>query len=90
MPRFQFLLKDWKDEYGFTHRGIIDYEDKYLKEEKDKFPGAADILTLVSFTGKKSEIYQACQDMINQGLVMFPKSLNYNNEIIATFEWRND
>lgn len=77
----QFLLKDWSDEFGFTHRGIIDYEDKYLKEEKDKFPGAADILTLVSFTGKKAEIYQACQDMINQGLVMFPKSLNLKSEM---------
>ena len=56
-------------------------EDKYLKLERDKFPGACDKLTMANFTGKKVEMYQACQDMINQGLVMFPKSLNLRLEM---------
>ena len=36
---------------------------------------------MANFTGQKVEMYQACQDMINQGLVMFPKSLNLKLEM---------
>ena len=77
----QYLLQDWKGPDGKTHLGLIDMEDKYLKLERDKFPGACDKLTMANFTGKKVEMYQACQDMINQGLVMFPKSLNLRLEM---------
>jgi hypothetical protein len=36
---------------------------------------------MVSFTKYKTEIYTECQNMINQGLVMFPKSLNLKGEM---------
>lgn len=77
----QYLLKDWKGPDGKTHLGFIDLDDKYLKLERDKFPGACDKLSMANFTGQKVEMYQACQDMINQGLVMFPKSLNLKLEM---------
>lgn len=77
----QFLLKDWTGNDGKKHIGFIDLDDKYLSLEKDKFPGACDKLTMANFKGQKVEIYQACQDMINQGLVMFPKSLNLRLEM---------
>ena len=77
----QFLLKDWIGKDGRNHIGFIDLNDKYLSLEKDKFPGASDKLTMANFKGQKVEIYQACQDMINQGLVMFPKSLNLRLEM---------
>lgn len=77
----QYLLKDWKGPDGKMHLGFIDLNDKYLKLERDKFPGAIDKLTMANFTGQKVEMYQACQDMINQGLVMFPKSLNLKLEM---------
>ena len=77
----QYLLRDWKGKDGKMHLGFIDLNDKYLKLERDKFPGASDKLTMANFTGQKIEMYQACQDMINQGLVMFPKSLNLKLEM---------
>jgi len=77
----QYLLRDWTGPDGRKHIGFIDLNDKYLKLERDKFPGASDKLTMANFTGQKVEMYQACQDMINQGLVMFPKSLNLKLEM---------
>lgn len=79
----QYLLRDWIGVDGRKHLGLIDLQDKYLKEEKDKFPGAVDKLTMVSFTKYKTEIYTECQNMINQGLVMFPKSLNLKGKIFV-------
>ena len=77
----QFLLKNWKGNDGREHMGLIDLEDKYLKEEKNNFPSAINKLTLANFTADKVKMYTACQDMINQGLVIFPKSLNLKNEM---------
>lgn len=77
----QFLLKDWVGTDKRKHLGLIDMEDKYMKEERNKFPGAVDKLTLANFTADKVRMYTACQDMINQGLVMFPKSLNLRSEM---------
>lgn len=77
----QYLLPDWIGEDNRKHIGFIDMNDKYLKEERDNYPGAADKLVMANFTSKKVEMYQACQDMINQGLVMFPKSLNLRGEM---------
>lgn len=77
----QYLLPDWVGLDKRVHIGFIDLDDKYLKLERDNYPGACDKLTMANFTGQKIEIYQACQDMINQGLVMFPKSLNLRTEM---------
>lgn len=77
----QFLLKEWKGSDGMRHMGLIDLEDKYLKEERVKFPSAIDKLTMANFTADKVKMYTDTQDMINQGLVMFPKSLNLRSEM---------
>ena len=77
----QFLLKDWVGSDKKKHMGLIDLNDKYLLEERNKFPSAIDKITMANFTADKVKMYTDCQDMIDQGLVMFPKSLNYNNEM---------
>ena len=77
----QFLLKEWQGSDGMRHMGLIDLEDKYLKEEQSKFPSAIDKLTMANFTADKVKMYTDTQDMINQGLVMFPKSLNLRSEM---------
>lgn len=84
----QYLLPDWVGSDKRMHIGFIDLDDKYLKLERDNYPGASDKLTMANFAGQKVEIYQACQDMINQGLVMFPKSLNLRTEM--EFEIEDD
>ena len=84
----QYLLPDWLGSDKRMHIGFIDLDDKYLKMERDNYPGASTKLTMANFTGQKVEMYQACQDMINQGLVMFPKSLNLRTEM--EFEVEDD
>ena len=77
----QFLLKDWHGPDGMRHLGLIDLQDKYLQLERDKFPAAIDKLTMANFTSNKVQMYTDTQDMINQGLVMLPKSLNLRCEM---------
>lgn len=77
----QYLLRDWKDKNKKNHIGFIDINDKYMVKEKDKFPSACRKLTLANFTANKVDMYLACQDMINQGKVIFPKSLNFKGEM---------
>lgn len=84
----QFLLKDWVGKDKKQHKGLIDLTDKYLKEESSNFPSAIDKLRLANFTRDKVQLYIDCQDMINQGNVMFPKSLNLKSEM--EFEFFND
>ena len=80
-------LATYCEEKGYTKAGFIRQAIKE-KMERDNYPGASTKLTMANFTGQKVEMYQACQDMINQGLVMFPKSLNLRTEM--EFEVEDD
>ena len=77
----QYMLPNWLDDKGKEHFGIIDKKDKYTKEIMDRFPAAVDILTLANFTRDKVVFYEDTQDALNQGLVIFPKSLNSRQEM---------
>jgi hypothetical protein len=77
----QFLMPGWNDHSGKYHIGIIDLNDKYCKEVKDRFPGAKNILTLSNFTKDKVRMYENAQDALNQGLIIFPNDSNGRNEI---------
>jgi hypothetical protein len=75
------LLSDWHDEFGIKHFGVIDKQDKKLVLEAPKFPEAKEILTLPQASGVKLEMFEAVSNMIDQDLVMFPKTLNLRGEM---------
>ena len=85
---YQFILPGWTEEkviegkkIGVPHVGIIDLEDKYCKEERDKFPEAKDILTLANFKRDKVYMYEAASDALNQELIIFPKDSTGRGEM---------
>ena len=77
----QYLLTDFKGKDNKNHRGIIDLDNEYMKIRADDYPGAAPILVLFNFKRDKTAAYEATASAINQGLVVFPKSLNIRNEL---------
>lgn len=64
-----YLMEDWKDEDGVTHRGLIDKE--YSEEYVKKFPNAVDKVHLMSPSAYKSEMYEAMIELVNQDKVSF-------------------
>ena len=84
----QYMLPNWIGSDNKEHLGIIDKEDKYTKEIMDRFPAAVEVLTLANFTRDKVLMYEDTQDALNQGLVIFPKSLNSRGEM--EFEKENE
>ena len=64
-----YLMEDWTDEAGITHRGLIDRE--YSEEYVKKFPNAVDKVHLMSPSAYKSEMYEAMIELINQDKISF-------------------
>lgn len=64
-----YLMEDWVDEAGITHRGLIDRE--YSAEYVKKFPNAVDKVRLISPSGYKSEMYEAMIELMNQDKISF-------------------
>lgn len=64
-----YLMEDWIDEAGITHRGLIDKE--YSAEYVKKFPNAVDKVKLMSPSAFKSEMYEAMIELINQDKISF-------------------
>lgn len=64
-----YLMPDWTDKSGTTHRGLIDkqYSEEYVK----KFPNAVDKVHLMSPTAYKSEMYEAMIELMNQDKISF-------------------
>jgi len=79
-----FLLNDWTGYDGKRHLGIIDLDDPYQKLQADDHESAIPKLRLVNFKKSKVEMYERAQAAINQGLVIFPNSLNVRNEMEIT------
>ena len=71
-----YLMPDWKDKSGKTHRGLIDKEnsEEYVK----KFPNAVNKLHLMEPTKYKSEMYEAMIEMMNQDKIEF--TATYDNK----------
>ena len=84
----QYLLTDFTGKDGRNHRGIIDKDNEYMKLRADDYPAAAEILHLFNFKRDKTAAYEALSNAINQGLVIFPSSLNVRNEL--EFEETNE
>lgn len=77
----QYLLTDFIGKDKKNHRGIIDKENEYMKLRADDYPAAAEILHLFNFKRDKTAAYEAMANAINQGLIIFPSSLNVRNEL---------
>ena len=70
-----YLMPDWKDKSGKTHRGLIDKE--YSEEYVKKFPNAVNKLHLMEPTKYKSEMYEAMIEMMNQDKIEFTATYDY-------------
>ena len=64
-----YLMPDWTDEAGITHRGLIDKE--YSSEYVSKFPNAVDKVRLMSPAMYKSTMYEAMIELISQDKISF-------------------
>lgn len=71
-----YLMEDWVDEAGITHRGLIDKE--YSAEYVKKFPNAVDKVKLMSPSAYKSEMYEAMIELMNQDKISF--TAQYDNK----------
>ena len=71
-----YLMPDWVDEAGITHRGLIDKE--YSAEYVKKFPNAVDKVRLMSPSAYKSIMYEAMIELMNQDKIEFTSQ--YDNK----------
>lgn len=78
-----FLMEDWTDKRGKTHRGLIDKE--YSADYVGRYPNAIDKLKLVSPTQYKSVIYEALIEMLDIDAISF--TTDYDNKgYLTVFE----
>ena len=78
-----FLMEDWVDKKGKTHRGLIDKE--YSKDYVGRFPNAVNKLRLVSPAQYKSIIYEALIEMLDIDAISF--TADYDNKgYLTVFE----
>ena len=74
-------MNEWLDDKGKSHLGMIDENDPYMKLRLDDYQEKKKNLRLFNFKRDKVQAYERAQQAVNQGLVMFPKSLNAKDEM---------
>ena len=74
-------MNEWVGKDRKLHIGFIDKEDPYMQLREDDYPGNSEKLKMFNFKRDKVQAYERAQNAINQGLVIFPASLNARNEI---------
>lgn len=81
-----FLMEDWVDQKGITHRGLID--KKYSEEYAKKYPNAVDKLKLMQPHNYKSEFYESLIEMMNQDCMSFTADYDHKGylSVFATDE----
>jgi len=77
----QFLMNEWIGKDRKMHLGFIDKTDPYMSLREDDYPANRDNLRMFNFKRDKVQAYERAQNAINQGLAIFPTSLNARNEI---------
>ena len=77
----QYLMKEFVGPDGMLHRGWIDLEDPYMSIRADDYPGNCDKLAMFNFKRDKVNAYERTQSAVNQGLVIFPNSINPRGEL---------
>jgi hypothetical protein len=71
-----YLMEDWVDDKGVTHRGLIDKE--YSTDYVSKYPNAIDKVKLMSPSQYKSMMCEALIEMMNLDLISF--TAEYDNK----------
>lgn len=74
-------MNEWKGKDKKMHRGLIDKNDPYMALRADEYSNNIDKLRLFNFKRDKVQAYERAQSAINQGLVIFPASVNLRNEL---------
>lgn len=83
-----YLIQEWKDEFGIWHHGIYDDNDETSKLESVKFPKAIPgVLSLPSAVKYKNEMFSALSEMAQEDLIIWPKSLSTNGKIEIDGAW---
>lgn len=77
----QFLMREWIGSDNKRHLGLIDLEDEYMKVREDDYPANIQKLRMFNFKRDKVRAYERAQAAINQGLAIFPNSLNARGEL---------
>ena len=78
-----FLMEDWVDKNGKSHRGLIDKE--YSQEYVGRYPNAINKLRLVSPTQYKSIIYESLIEMLAIDAISFTSDYD-NKGYLTVFE----
>ena len=78
-----FLMEDWIDKKGKTHRGLIDKE--YSTDYTSRYPNAINKLRLVSPTQYKSIIYEAMIEMLDIDAISFTTDYDHKG-YLTVFE----
>jgi hypothetical protein len=78
-----FLMEDWVDKKGKTHRGLIDKE--YSEDYIGRYPNAINKVKLVAPAQYKSIIYEALIEMLDIDVISF--TTDYDNKgYLTVFE----
>ena len=79
-----YLMEDWKDDRGITHKGLIDGIES--KEHMSKFPNAVNKLKLMNPKKYKKEMFDALVEMLNLDLISFTSEYDSNGFIMLPVE----
>ncbi len=71
-----YLMEDWVDDKGITHRGLIDKE--YSADYISKYPNAIDKVKLMSPSQYKSMMCEALIELMNMDAISF--TTDYDNK----------
>ena len=74
-------MREWVGEDSKRHLGLIDLQDEYMKVREDDYPANIQKLRMFNFKRDKVRAYERAQSAINQGLAIFPSSLNARGEL---------
>ena len=78
-----YLMEDWVDDKGVTHRGLIDKE--YSADYVSKYPNAINKVKLMSPTQFKSIMCEALIEMMNMDLISFTTDYDHKG-FLTIFE----
>ena len=78
-----YLMEDWVDDRGISHRGLIDKE--YSADYVSKYPNAVDKVKLMSPSQYKSMMCEALIEMMNMDLISFTSEYD-NKGYLTIFE----
>lgn len=78
-----YLMEDWVDDRGISHRGLIDKE--YSADYVSKYPNAIDKVKLMSPSQYKSMMCEALIEMMNLDLISFTSEYD-NKGYLTIFE----